>query len=191
MKLLRTIACLLACSAGLAHADTVNILGLPLGKTFNTPIPQCAANEASADAKTLCWAGPPNLLDGGTRSGAVSVPDVDKQASWTAQGKYVAFVTRDDKLTAFTVHTAKADDFAEIARFFTKRFGAPMHPSGPGVQTMSAYWRAKYAQIELSCPSGKGCDTSVVFTDWNELTQRNLERLRSTETPTAATPTRR
>jgi hypothetical protein len=191
MKLLRTIACLLACSAGLAHADTLNILGVPVGKSFNTPIPQCSANEAGMDAKTLCWISPPDRLKNGIRSGAVSVPDADKQAPWAAQGKYVAYVTRDDQLTGLTVHTTKADDFAEIARFFSERFGSPRHPSPAGAQTASAYWNTKYGQVELSCPAGKGCDIGVVFTDWHELTQRSFERSNSIEKPTSGTPLRR
>jgi hypothetical protein len=150
MKLLRTIACLLACSAGLAHADTVNILGLPLGKTFNTPIPQCSANEAGMEAKTLCWISPPDIQKNGIRSGAVSVPDADKQAPWATQGKYVAYVTRDDKLTGFTVHTAKADDFAEITRFLSDRFGAPRHPSSPDRVGVLEH-EARAGRTELPC----------------------------------------
>jgi hypothetical protein len=191
MKLLRTIACLLACSAGLAHAETVNVLGVPLGKTFTTPIPQCSAKETGMDAKTLCWISPPEIQKNGLRSGAVSVPDASKQAPWAAQGKYVAYVTREDKLTGFTVHTAKTEDFAEITRFLSDQYGAPRHPSTPGAQTASAYWNTKHGMVELSCPAGKGCDIGVVFTDWNERTQRGLELRNSKEAPSPATPLRR
>ena len=191
MKLLSLISCLLACSANVAHADTLNILGLPLGKTFRTPVPQCTSIETRADPKTLCWESAPEILEGGIRFGIVNVPDADKQPKWAAQGKYVASITRDGKLTAFTVRTAKAEDFAEIANYLAGRFGAPMHPSRPGAQTVSAYWNAKYAQIELTCPSDNGCETKLVFTDWNERTQRSLEQSRNSEAPMPATPIRR
>lgn len=188
MKLLPTLACLLLCASNAAQAETIDILGLSLGKTFQAPLPQCAAEEASASAKNLCWASPPDILEGGIQSGIVNVPDADKQPQWAAQGKYAAAITRDGKLAAFTVHTARAEDFAEIARFLAARFGAPRHPSSPGAQTASAYWNAKYAQIELTCPSGNGCDTKLVFTDWNERTQRGLDQLRNAETPMPAAP---
>jgi hypothetical protein len=169
----------------------VNILGVPLGKTLNTPIPQCSANEAGMDAKTLCRISPPDMLKNGIRSGAVSVPDAGKQAPWAAQARYVAYVTRDDKLTGFTVHTTKADDFAEITRFLSDRFGASRHPSPPGAQTASTYWNTKHGMVELSCPAGKGCNIGVVFTDWNERTQRGLELRNSVEAPSPATSMRR
>lgn len=191
MKLLPAFACLLLCWTSAAQAETVDILGLPLGKTFQAPLPQCATKEASTDPKTLCWESPPDVLDGGIRSGTVKVSDADKQPQWAAQGKYVASITRDGKLTAFTVHTTKAEDFAEIVRFLAGRFGAPMHPSRPGAQTATAYWNAKYAQIELTCPSGNGCDTKLVFTDWNARTQRGLEQRRNNEIPMSAMPMRR
>jgi len=191
MKLLPTLACLLLCATGAAQADTIDILGLPLGKTFQAPLPQCDAMEAGTDPKTLCWASPPAILDGGIRSGIVKVPGTDKQPQWAAEGKYVASVTRDGKLTAFSIHTAKAEDFADITRFFAERFGAPRHPSRPGAQTASAYWNAKYGQIEVTCPAGKGCDAHLVFKDYAEGTQYTLDMRRSQEAPMAVAPARR
>lgn len=191
MKLLPAIACLILGASNLAQAETINILGLPLGKTFRAPLPQCDTKEAGAAPKTLCWASAPGILDGGIWTGIVHVPDADKQPPWAAQGKYVASITRDGKLSAFTVHTARAEDFAEITRFFADRFGAPMHPTAQGAPSSSAYWNAKYGQIEVACPSGKGCDAKLVFTDWNERTQHGLEQRRNVETPRPVTPLRR
>jgi hypothetical protein len=180
MKLLPAVACLLVCATTLSQAETVDILGLPLGKTFKAPLAPCATSDSGTDAKNLCWASPPDILDDGTRSGIVNVPD-GKQPRWAAQGKYVASLARDGKLTAFSVHTENAADFDDIARYFAGQFGAPRHPTPRGAPTASVYWNAKYAQIELTCPAGKGCDTRIVFTDWNDITQRGLERYRSTE----------
>jgi len=171
VPLLTALALSAACAAAGA-AETVTVLGIPLGGKLKMPIRQCSLAELGTDVRSLCWVDRPNRLLGGYLWGSLKVPGSDQRPRWAAGGAYRATIKKDGTLSSFDASTSQSDDFAEISKSISGRFGRPQRESKPGARIRSAEWARPEAQIQLLCSWDIGCTakfTSAATRAANEL----------------------
>lgn len=136
----------------LAAAESVTILGLPLGGKLNAVIKKCPEDYKKRTA--LCWLEKPFKGSSGGLVGIASLPD-ENLPRWIAYQVPQISVSASGTLESIRYSTNERlwRDRREIVAGISQRFGAPQELSHDGVY--SANWKNDGAELNLGCVEGK------------------------------------
>ena len=167
MVRLLTMAGALVLGAASAAAETVTVLGLPLGGKAPA-IRACPPN--TDNAKTVCWVGAPFKSKHG-QMGSVHLPNPDGRPAWAAHASFEVSVDRAGQLERIRVSTVVAGNRSEIADSISSRWGQPNQSNLAQPGPASATWNKSDLTILMVC-SGK---CSVEFRSAAEQASREQE----------------
>lgn len=162
MKIIVSSLCLVLCLIGrVAAANSIVILGLPLGEKIN-PLKQCPELRINAEYRELCWVYAPVEMSSG-KWGVVGLPGADRRPPWAAHALFEVRLAKDETLESFDVKTFNDRAFLEIFNSITARFGHSDQRSRTVTWASTARWDRRNVEIGLRCAPGAGCKSTFTF----------------------------
>lgn len=181
------VLALLSSGLGIATAQPVTVLGLPLGGKLKMPLKSCPALKLGAEVPAVCWKSSPHTFDK-TGLGDIRVPGADQRPRWAAHGEFNAWIANDGTLRSFDVRTFDHSAFIEIINSITGRFGQSKRESPAGSSTMASEWERPDIYIHLLCAKEIGCKTTFTSAEARAGHLRELAARKAKDAARPASP---
>lgn len=171
---MKKIALALSALAALsvANAESISVLGLPLGGKLAHQVKQCPDDYKKRTS--LCWLGKAFRSSDGAMTGTVSVPDKNLP-KWVAYQLPNIVINAHGQLSSIRYLTSEAlwRDRKEIVAGIAQRFGPAEEVTHRGVYT--ATWTPSKHLIQLGCIN-KACYLDMLTMEEVEAAEKRRQQ---------------
>ena len=145
--------------AAVAHAEPVEVFGVPLGGKISYSVKAC--KSSLPPTSTVCWVNKPTVGKRGERSGSVMLPD-RKLPEWAVRASSSVTMMPNGTVDRIDLQDLALLDESEIRTSIERRFGSPRELHRPPNGSITR-WKTDDLYISMLCSkNGEYCNLNFV-----------------------------